>query len=85
MKPQEWLHKLKMSHNKCQMLLSNTTHRHMQDWQRCLTLGRVPKTALDVFSYKVPTLLHTILAKTAILSQLTQGKAGFKLTARGVL
>lgn len=66
-------------------MLSNTTRRHMQDWQRCLALGRAPRYALEVFSYKAPTLLHAILAKTVIVSQLIQGKAGFKLTAWGLL
>lgn len=67
------------------MLLSNTTPRHTQDWQRCLTLGRAPKQALDMFSCKAQTLLHTILAKTVVLSPHTQGKTGFKLTAWGLL
>lgn len=71
-KPWEWLHKYKMSHKKCQMLLSNTTPRCMQDWQRCLTLGSAPTQVLDKFICKAPTLLHTTLAKTVIVSQLTQ-------------
>lgn len=57
----------------------------MPDWQRCLTLGRAPKHALDMFSYKAPAVLHTILAKTVILSQPIQGKAGFELTAESLL
>ena len=57
----------------------------MPDWQRCLTLGRAPIHALNVFGYRTPTPLHTILAKTVILSQLIQGKAGFELTAWGLL
>lgn len=61
------------------------THRHMQDWQRCLPLGRASKHAPDMFSYKAPTLLHTILAKPVISSQLIQGKVGFQLTAWGLL
>lgn len=84
-KPQERLHQLKMSHNKCQMLLSNRTHRHMPDWQRYLTLGRAPKHALDMYSYRAPAVLHTTLAKTVIVSQPIQGKAGFELTSEGLL
>lgn len=67
------------------MLLLNTAHRHTQDWQRCLNLRRAPKHPLDMFSYKAPTSVHTILAKTVVLSQLVQGKAGFELTARDLL
>lgn len=55
----------------------------MQDWQRCLTLGRVPRTALDVFSYKVPTLLHTVLAKNCDTVSAHPGKGRFQVNCSG--